>query len=169
MGVAVLDPITWSSGHPARKNTRLWLCQSVYTTPGAFIERLNPRVCCTDSAAGECQYKRQHGIHQRFATGGKGSQRGLQGSQRHKVPPMLVDEILAALFPENLPLEQLLEPIRRRQFSDEEIEEIRRALASPQHSTPAPAVVCPATNEGRDGGTVVSDMVAAHGNDTDVI
>lgn len=138
------------SGHPARKDTRLWFC----ATPG-FADRLKPRKCAKDSAVGECCHKRQHKTHQCNATGGKGSQRGLQGPSRHRVPPKLVDEVLAALFLKKPSLEQLLEPLRR-DYSDEEI---RRALASqdsPSLATAtATATVCAANEE--TGGAEASD------------
>ena len=78
---------------------------------------------------------------------------------------MLVDEILAALYPTNPPLVQFLDSMRL-QFSDEEI---RSALPPAQDPTPTTAVVCLPNNEGGDKGITASDTVAAHGSDIDVI
>lgn len=113
------------------------------------MDRLKPRRCCKDSAAGECPYKRKHGAHKCNATGGKGNRRGLsKGPARHKVPPMLVDEILAALFPKTLSLREQLLPLRQ-QFSDIEI---KRALA-PVQGNP--------TGDGEDA----SDTTMSHSGD----
>lgn len=124
------------------------------------MERFRPRECSKDSAAGECEHKQKHGTHQYSATGGKGSQPGLQGPSRHKVPWKLVDELLAALFPsqdaEQLPArnqslrEQLV--ALRRQFTDTEI---TRELVSLQQA--------------RDEGSAASEGATAHWADTFVI
>lgn len=119
------------------------------------MQRLRPRECCKDSRPGECEYKRKHGTHQCSATGGKGSQPGLQGPSRHKVPPKLVDELLAALFPsDSLQTSSLRDQLvsLRRQFSDTEI---KRELMSLQ--------------EASDEGSATSGRVTARGADTFVI
>ena len=143
--------ICCGSGHPARKDTRLW-----FGAPVEFVDCLKPRKCDKDSAVGYCDHKRQHKIHLCSATGGKGSRRGLQGSSRHRVPPKLVDDILAALFPKKLSLEQLMQPIRR-QYSEEEILlEIKREMTPQVCPSPATAAVC-APCRNKDTGAEASD------------
>lgn len=119
------------------------------------MQRLRPRECCKDSRPGECEYKRKHGTHQCSATGGKGSQPGLQGPSRHKVPPKLVDELLAALFPsDSLQTSSLRDQLvsLRRQFSDTEIKSELMSL-----------------QEASDEGSATCGRATARGADTFVI
>jgi hypothetical protein len=119
------DALWYISGHPAQKHTRLWSP----SLQGEVIERLKPRVCSSDSASGYCSCKRDSGKHEKTAAGGTSSQPGLApGAERHKVPEQLVDEIMAALFPRQLSLEQEVARLRKR-FSAEALKaEVLKAL-----------------------------------------